>query len=218
MGLEESPHCPFDVVEACRTGDLDTGSGDRGTRFRLPPGRSQTATLMAVAAAVGREDSKRSVVAAAGVVVLLRKRWIRMELMMGVESDRHGPATGRRGRYARRKIGSYEVEGELDGTLGPREICGGGGLWRTDNDGMDDGGRTASTPAAETGTVVGDGGAEEIGSGSGGDSGGAAEEMDQEGSGGGGLSDRVLPAGWATKTRTIRQKKNWKLRSGRGVG
>ena len=33
MGLEESPHCPFDVVEACRTGDLDTGSGDRGTRF-----------------------------------------------------------------------------------------------------------------------------------------------------------------------------------------
>ena len=39
MGLEESPHCPFDVVEACRTGDLDTGSGDRGTRFRLPPGR-----------------------------------------------------------------------------------------------------------------------------------------------------------------------------------
>ena len=74
---------------------------------------------MAVAAAVGREDSKRSVVAAAGVVVLLRKRWIRMELMMGVESDRHGPATGRRGRYARRKIGSYEVEGELDETLGP---------------------------------------------------------------------------------------------------
>ena len=27
MGLEESPHCPFDVREACRTGDLDTGSG-----------------------------------------------------------------------------------------------------------------------------------------------------------------------------------------------
>ena len=37
--MEESPHCPFDVMEACRTGDLDTGSGDRGTRFRLPPGR-----------------------------------------------------------------------------------------------------------------------------------------------------------------------------------
>ena len=55
----------------------------------------------------------------AGVMVVLRKRWIRMELMMGVESDRHGPATGRRGRYARRKIGSYEVEGELDETLGP---------------------------------------------------------------------------------------------------
>ena len=40
--MEESPHCPFDVVEACRTGDLDTGSGDRGTRFRLPPGRGPT--------------------------------------------------------------------------------------------------------------------------------------------------------------------------------
>ena len=74
--------------------------------------------LVAVAAAVGREGSKRSVVAAAGVVVLLRKRWVGMELMMGVESDRHGPATGRRRRYARRKIGSYEVEGELDETLG----------------------------------------------------------------------------------------------------
>ena len=57
------------------------------------------------------------------------------------------------------------------------------------------------TPAAETGTVVGDGGAEGIGSGSDGDSGGAAEEMDQEGSGGGGLSGRAYPAGWATKTR-----------------
>ena len=67
-------------------------------------------------------------------------------------------------------------------------------------------GRATSTPAAETGTVVGEGGAEEIGSGSGGDSGGAAEEMDQDGSGGGGLSGRVLPAGWATKTKSQRQR------------
>ena len=37
---------------------------------------------------VGREGSKRSVVAAAGVMVWLRKRWIMMELgllMMGAE-------------------------------------------------------------------------------------------------------------------------------------
>ena len=40
---------------------------------------------MAVAAAVGREGSKRSVVAAAGVMVVQRKRWIRVELMMGAE-------------------------------------------------------------------------------------------------------------------------------------
>ena len=43
--------------------------------------------LVAVAAAVGREGSKRSVVAA-GVMVVQRRRWIRMELMMGAE----GPA------------------------------------------------------------------------------------------------------------------------------
>ena len=39
--------------------------------------------------AVGREGSKRSGVAATGVMVGLRKRWIRMELgllMMGAES------------------------------------------------------------------------------------------------------------------------------------
>ena len=45
-----------------------------------------------------------------------------------------------------------------------------------------------------------------IGSGSGGDSGGAAEEMDQDGSGVGGLSGRVYPAIWATKTRTQKQR------------
>ena len=77
---------------------------------------------------------------------------------------------------------------------------------------MDIGGGATSTPAAETGTVVGDGGAEEIGSGSGGDSGGAAEEMDQDGSGGGGLSGRVYPAGWATKTRAQMHRYNQRRR------
>ena len=51
---------------------------------------------------------------------------------------------------------------------------------------------------------------------SGEDNGGAAEEMDQEGSGVGGLSGRVLPAGWATKTKN--QKKKYKRRRRRGNG
>ena len=37
---------------------------------------------------MGREGSKRSVVAVAGVMVVQRRRWIGMELMMGAE----GPA------------------------------------------------------------------------------------------------------------------------------
>ena len=45
------------------------------------PGRR----LVAVAVAVGREGSKRSVVAAAGAMVVQRRRWIGMELMMGAE-------------------------------------------------------------------------------------------------------------------------------------
>ena len=40
---------------------------------------------MAVAAAVGREGSKRLVVAAAGVMAAQRGRRIGMELMMGAE-------------------------------------------------------------------------------------------------------------------------------------
>ena len=96
---------------------------------------------------------------------------------------------------------------------GQREICGGGGVWQTDNDGMDIGGGATSTPAAETGTVVGDGGAEEIGSGSGGDIGGAAEEMDRDGSDVRGPSDRAHAENWLTMTR--QQRKNWKQRSGR---
>ena len=40
---------------------------------------------MAVAVAVGREGSKRSVVVAAGVMVGQRRRWIMMEPMMGAE-------------------------------------------------------------------------------------------------------------------------------------
>ena len=49
-------------------------------------------------------------------------------------------------------------------------------------------------------------GQQETDNGSGEDSGGAAEEMDQEGSGGDGLSGRVHPAGWATKTKSQKQK------------
>ena len=102
---------------------------------------------------------------------------------------------------------------------GPHHLgCGWPPSRRDDDDregqyGMDIGGRSTSTPAAETGTVGGDGGAEEIGSSSGGDSGGAAEEMDQDGSGGGGLSDRAHAENWLTMTR--QQRKNWKQRSGR---
>ena len=91
--------------------------------------------------------------------------------------------------------------------------------WQTTTRGLADRERerATSTPAAETGTVVGDGGAEEIGSGSGEDNGGAAEEMDQEGSGVGGLSGRVHPAGWETKTRA-QKRKYWKRRRPSGKG
>ena len=41
-----------------------------------------------------------------------------------------------------------------------------------------------------------------------GSTGGAAEEMDQDGGDVGGLSDRVYPADWATKTKA--QKHNYK--------
>ena len=41
--------------------------------------------LVAVAVAVGRKGSKRSVVAAAGVMVMQRRRWIGMKLIMGAE-------------------------------------------------------------------------------------------------------------------------------------
>ena len=45
---------------------------------------------MAVAAAVGRKGSKRSVVAAAGVTVVQRRRWIGTELMGGREGSKMG--------------------------------------------------------------------------------------------------------------------------------
>ena len=38
------------------------------------------------------------------------------------------------------------------------------------------------------------------------DNGGEMEEMDQDGSGVGGLSGRVYPADWATKTRAQKQR------------
>ena len=43
---------------------------------------------MAVAAAVGRKGSKRSVVVAAGVMVVQRRRWIGMELTAGREGSK----------------------------------------------------------------------------------------------------------------------------------
>ena len=62
----------------------------------------------------------------------------------------------------------------------------------------------------------GPGGQQEIGGGGGGGGGAAAEEMDQDGADDGGGVRPPWPGDW--KTRTIRQKKNWKLRSGRRGG
>ena len=76
------------------------------------------------------------------------------------------------------------------GPGGQREICGGGGFWQNDSEG---------TPEDWDGQ-------QEIDNGSGEDNGGAAEEMDQDGSGVGGLSGRVHPAGWATKTKSQKHK------------
>ena len=54
------------------------------TRLGKQPPYGPGQWLVAVAAAVGREGSKRSVVAA-GVMVVQRRRWIGMVLMMGAE-------------------------------------------------------------------------------------------------------------------------------------
>ena len=62
MGLEESPHCPFDVMEACRTG-VRRDSHQPGWKSSRP-------------AAWPSPIRDR------------RRRWIGMELMMGAE----GPA------------------------------------------------------------------------------------------------------------------------------
>ena len=105
MGLEESPHCPFDVMEACRTGvrrdyHQPGWESSRPTAWPSPirdrqddsfeqqevSGRDGSGWLgarLVVPVAVGREGSKRSVVAAAGVMVVQRRRWIGMEQMMG---------------------------------------------------------------------------------------------------------------------------------------
>ena len=109
-----------------------------------------------------------------------------------------------------------------------QEIGGGGGLWQIDDDWMDIGGRSTSTPAAGTGAAAGGGGGgggpggqqeghQEIDGFIGEDNGGAAEEMDQDGSGGGGLSGRVYPAGWETKTKD-QKRKYWKRRRPSGKG
>ena len=98
---------------------------------------------------------------------------------------------------------------------GQREICGGGGVWQTDNDGMDIGGGATSTPAAETGAAaggggggVGPGGQQEIGGDGGGGDGGAAEEMDRDGADDGGGEPLPKPDGYAQMTKT--QQRNWR--------
>ena len=74
MGLEEQPHCPFDVMEACPTG-VRRDSHQPGWKSSRP-----TAWPSPI------RDRQ---VAAARVMVVQRRRWIGMELgllMMGAES------------------------------------------------------------------------------------------------------------------------------------
>ena len=85
MGLEESPHCPFGVMEACRTGVR---------RDSHQPGWKN-----------------RSVVAAAGVMVVQRRRWIGMVLMMGAAMNHQSLTAGGSGRELRKGIGNGGVEG-----------------------------------------------------------------------------------------------------------
>ena len=101
------------------------------------------------------------------------------------------------------------------GPGGQQEFGGGGGFWQIDDDGMDTGGRSTSTPAAGTAAVAdggrgggGPGGQQEIGGGGGGGDGGAAEGMDRDGAEDGGGE----PC-WAEMTRN--QRKKWKKRGGR---
>ena len=66
---------------------------------------------MTVEVAVGREGSKRSVVAAAGVMVVQRRRWIGMKLMMGAAMNHQSLTAGGSGRELRKGIGNGGVEG-----------------------------------------------------------------------------------------------------------
>ena len=72
------------VVAADSGRTMTTGWALEGGPPRRRRRRGPEQRLVAVAAAVGREGSKRSVVAA-GVMVVQRKRWIGMKLMMGAE-------------------------------------------------------------------------------------------------------------------------------------
>ena len=60
-----------------------------------PDDSSATAASKVVPVAVGREGSKRSVVAVAGVMVVQRRRWIGMELKMeaGMKAVAHERTT-----------------------------------------------------------------------------------------------------------------------------
>ena len=63
-----------------------------------------------MAAAVDREGSKRSVVAA-GVMVVQRRKWIGMVLMMGAAMNHQSLTAGGSGRELRKGIGNGGVEG-----------------------------------------------------------------------------------------------------------
>ena len=67
--------------------------------------------LVAVAAAVDRGGSKRLVVVAAGVMVVQRRRWIGMVLMMGAAMNHQSLTAGGSGRELRKGIGNGGVEG-----------------------------------------------------------------------------------------------------------
>ena len=62
MGLEESPHCPFDVMEACRTG-VRRDSHQPGWKCSRPtawPSPSATATTAAKAVALKEPTGHRT--------------------------------------------------------------------------------------------------------------------------------------------------------------
>ena len=85
-----------------------------------------------------------------------------------------------------------EAGGAGAGGPGGQQVIGcGGGFWQKDDNGVEIGGRSTSTPAARAGVEAGGGGdgpgrQQEVGGGGGGGDGGAAEEIDRDGANDGG--------------------------------